>query len=80
MSLCAVCSVGSVAGALLGYAIGAFLYETIRKWLIDLYSYDERVDQFRALYAQWAAQSFSLSNRSGHLRIAAWATLGGMVS
>jgi membrane protein YqaA with SNARE-associated domain len=37
-----ICTVGSVAGALLGYAIGAFLYETIGKWLIDLYSYDER--------------------------------------
>jgi hypothetical protein len=40
-------------------AIGAFLYEAIGKWLIDLCSYDERVDQFRALYAQWAGQSFS---------------------
>ena len=40
-----------------------FFNETIGKWLIDLYSYDERVDQFRALYAQWAGQSFSLSNR-----------------
>jgi hypothetical protein len=39
-------------------------YETIGRWRIDLYSYDERVDQFRALYAQWAGQSFSLSNRS----------------
>jgi hypothetical protein len=45
-------------------AIGAFLYEAIAKWLIDLYSHDERLDQFRALYAQWAGQSFSLSNRS----------------
>jgi membrane protein YqaA with SNARE-associated domain len=48
-----ICTVGSVAGALLGYAIGAFLYDTIGKWLIDLYGYGARVDQFRALYAQW---------------------------
>jgi membrane protein YqaA with SNARE-associated domain len=59
-----ICTVGSVAGALLGYAIGAFLYETIGKWLIDLYSYDERVDQFRALYAQWGWAVILLSNRS----------------
>jgi membrane protein YqaA with SNARE-associated domain len=48
-----ICTLGSVAGALLGYAIGAFLYDTIGKWLIDLYGYGARVDQFRALYAQW---------------------------
>jgi membrane protein YqaA with SNARE-associated domain len=48
-----ICTMGSVGGALLGYAIGALLYETIGKWLINLYGYDARVDQFRALYAQW---------------------------
>jgi membrane protein YqaA with SNARE-associated domain len=48
-----ICTLGSVAGALLGYAIGAFLYETVGKWLINLYGYGARVDQLRALYAQW---------------------------
>ena len=48
-----ICTVGSVAGALLGYAIGAFLFETVGKWLINLYGYGARVDQLRALYAQW---------------------------
>ena len=48
-----ICTVGSVMGALLGYAIGAFLYETVGKWLINLYGYGARVDQLRALYAQW---------------------------
>ena len=48
-----ICTVGSVAGALLGYAIGAFLFETVGKWLINLYGYGARVDQIRALYAQW---------------------------
>ena len=48
-----ICTGGSVAGALLGYAIGALLYETVGKWLIDLYGYGARVDQMRALYAQW---------------------------
>ncbi len=48
-----ICTLGSVGGAVLGYAIGALLYETVGKWLIDLYGYGPRVDQFRALYAQW---------------------------
>ncbi|TPV98007.1 MAG: hypothetical protein USCAAHI_02559 [Beijerinckiaceae bacterium] len=48
-----ICTLGSVAGALLGYAIGAFLYETVGKWLINLYGYGARVDQLRLLYAQW---------------------------
>ncbi len=48
-----ICTVGSVAGALLGYAIGAFLFETVGKWLINIYGYGARVDQIRALYAQW---------------------------
>jgi membrane protein YqaA with SNARE-associated domain len=48
-----ICTVGSVGGAVLGYAIGAFLYETIGKWLINLYGYGARVDEIRALYAEW---------------------------
>jgi len=48
-----ICTLGSVGGAVLGYAIGALLYETVGKWLIELYGYGARVDQFRALYAQW---------------------------
>src|SRR3546814_16710943 len=32
-----VCTLASVAGGLLGYAIGAFLYETLGQWLITVY-------------------------------------------
>lgn len=48
-----ICTVGSVMGALLGYAIGALLFETVGKWLINLYGYGARVDELRALYARW---------------------------
>jgi membrane protein YqaA with SNARE-associated domain len=48
-----ICTLGSVAGALLGYAIGALLFETVGKWLINLYGYGARVDEMRALYAHW---------------------------
>ena len=31
-----ICTVASVVGGLVGYAIGALLYDTIGKWLISL--------------------------------------------
>jgi membrane protein YqaA with SNARE-associated domain len=48
-----ICTAGSVLGALLGYAIGSLLYETLGKWLINLYGYGSRIDEMRALYAHW---------------------------
>jgi membrane protein YqaA with SNARE-associated domain len=44
-----------VAGGLLGYAIGAVLYDSIGHWLIELYGLSGKVDAFRASYAQWGA-------------------------
>lgn len=32
-----VCTIASVAGGFLGYAIGYFFFETLGKWVIDLY-------------------------------------------
>jgi membrane protein YqaA with SNARE-associated domain len=48
-----ICTLASVAGALLGYAIGALLYATVGKWLIHLYGYGARVNDVRTLYAHW---------------------------
>ena len=48
-----ICTLASVAGAILGYAIGALLYATLGKWLIHLYGYGARVNDMRALYAHW---------------------------
>lgn len=48
-----ICTIGSVAGGLLGYAIGALLFETVGKWLISVYGYGDRVAEMRALYAHW---------------------------
>ncbi len=50
-----LCTVASVLGGLLGYAIGALLYDTLGKWVIELYGYGGRVDEFRALYQEWGA-------------------------
>lgn len=51
----ALCTVASVAGGVLGYAIGALLYDSLGQWLIHLYGLGDKVDAFRASYAQWGA-------------------------
>ncbi|MEZ5764456.1 MAG: YqaA family protein [Xanthobacteraceae bacterium] len=50
-----VCTITSVLGGVLGYAIGALLYDSIGGWIIQLYGYGEKVDQFRAAYAEYGA-------------------------
>ena len=50
-----VCTVASVLGGILGYFIGAFLYDTVGHWLISLYGYGDGVEAFRAAYAEWGA-------------------------
>jgi membrane protein YqaA with SNARE-associated domain len=49
----AVCTAASVTGGMLGYAIGAYLYESVGLWLISLYGYGDKVEAFRQAYAQW---------------------------
>jgi len=53
--MAAWCTVASVAGGLLGYAIGSLLYDSVGAWLIKLYGYGDKVETFRAAYAQWGA-------------------------
>jgi membrane protein YqaA with SNARE-associated domain len=48
-----VATIASVAGGILGYAIGALLYDTLGHWLINLYGYGERMDALRETYARW---------------------------
>jgi membrane protein YqaA with SNARE-associated domain len=50
-----VCTIASVLGGLLGYAIGAVLYDSVGHWLIHLYGLEGKVESFRASYAQWGA-------------------------
>ena len=50
-----VCTIASVAGGVLGYAIGALLYDSLGHWLITLYGLSDKVDAFRASYAEWGA-------------------------
>jgi membrane protein YqaA with SNARE-associated domain len=48
-----LCTITSVAGGVLGYFIGAVLYDSIGQWLIQLYGYGNKVEAFREAYAQW---------------------------
>jgi membrane protein YqaA with SNARE-associated domain len=48
-----LCTLTSVAGGVLGYAIGAYLYDTVGHWLISLYGYGDKVEAFREAYARW---------------------------
>jgi membrane protein YqaA with SNARE-associated domain len=50
-----VCTAASVAGGVLGYSIGAVLYDSLGQWLIGLYGYGDKVEAFRASYAQYGA-------------------------
>ena len=48
-----LCTWTSVAGGILGYAIGAILYDSVGLWLIGLYGYGDKVEAFREAYAQY---------------------------
>lgn len=50
-----LCTLTSVAGGVLGYAIGALLYDSVGHWVIQLYGLGNKVEAFRESYAQWGA-------------------------
>jgi membrane protein YqaA with SNARE-associated domain len=53
--LAAWCTLASVLGGMLGYAIGALLYDSLGQWVIRAYGYGDRIEEFRAFYAEWGA-------------------------
>ena len=48
-----VCTVASVLGGLLGYAIGYWFLETAGQWLIRTYGLQGALDQFRGDFDRW---------------------------
>jgi membrane protein YqaA with SNARE-associated domain len=50
-----LCTLTSVAGGVLGYAIGALLYDSVGHWLISLYGLDGKVQAFREGYQNWGS-------------------------
>ena len=48
-----VCTVCSVVGGLLGYAIGYYFFETAGAWVVKTYGLQAGLDKFRDQYAHW---------------------------
>jgi membrane protein YqaA with SNARE-associated domain len=51
----AICTITSVLGGMLGYAIGLFLFEQLGEPLLSFYGYTEKFDVFQAKYEEWGA-------------------------
>jgi len=52
-TIAAVCTVTSVLGGLLGYAIGYYFFETIGAWVIKTYGLQAGMEKFRDEFARW---------------------------
>jgi len=48
-----VCTVCSVLGGLLGYAIGYYFFETLGEWVVQTYGLQKNLDAFRAGFAEY---------------------------
>jgi membrane protein YqaA with SNARE-associated domain len=48
-----VCTVCSVVGGLLGYAIGYYFFETIGAWVVKAYGLQAGLERFREQFAHW---------------------------
>lgn len=48
-----LCTIGSVLGGLLGYAIGALVFETLGKWVVETYHLQAAFDKFHAGFNEW---------------------------
>lgn len=53
--LALICTISSVLGALLGYTIGAVLFETVGRPLLDFYHAQGTFDRLIEWYEQWGA-------------------------
>jgi membrane protein YqaA with SNARE-associated domain len=51
----AIATVASVVGGMVGYGIGALLFDTLGQWLIHLYGYADRMAALKETYARWGA-------------------------
>jgi membrane protein YqaA with SNARE-associated domain len=50
-----ICTITSVAGGVVGYLIGHLLYDSVGQWVIHFYGYGDKVEAFRAGYAEYGA-------------------------
>jgi membrane protein YqaA with SNARE-associated domain len=50
-----VCTVASVLGGILGYAIGYFLFQEVAEPILAVYGYADKVDEFSETFNAWGA-------------------------
>jgi len=50
-----ICTIASVLGGMLGYAIGALLFDTVGQWLIHAYGYGGKMEALKEAYQKWGA-------------------------
>ena len=53
--IAAVCTITSVLGGYVGYAIGYFLFDALGRPLLEFYHIMDKYDAFKAAFAQWGA-------------------------
>ncbi|MEE2955678.1 MAG: YqaA family protein [Pseudomonadota bacterium] len=53
--MAAVCTVASVLGGLMGYAIGALLFDSVGRPTLEFYGQSGTFESFRESYNQWGA-------------------------
>ncbi len=47
------CTLASVAGGMLGYLIGAMLYDSIGVWIVNVFRYGDKIEAVREGFAQY---------------------------
>jgi membrane protein YqaA with SNARE-associated domain/disulfide bond formation protein DsbB len=50
-----ICTIASVLGGILGYAIGSLLFDSVGLWMLNLYGLGQKIDDVRSSYAQYGA-------------------------
>ena len=48
-----LCTISSVLGGILGYAIGYLLFSSLGTWIINLYHLQDSFDRFRISFQEW---------------------------
>ena len=48
-----ICTLSSVLGAIVGYGIGLYLFDTLGSWVIEMYGLQEKVAEFHGFYDEY---------------------------
>jgi membrane protein YqaA with SNARE-associated domain len=51
----AICTLTSVAGGVLGYLIGALLYDSVGQWIVRVWGYGDKIETIRQTFADYGA-------------------------